>query len=147
MPQTYPGCLQVYSALLHSTVKCNESELAVEVFRQMQLEGLPIDRSVYNLMVDVFVKMGTCEVSLQAPAQLPAAGQSSPSLMALEPARQWCRHRACCKGAGAGPFAACKNTRGCSFSLAAACCWQQFCPAAAAWARAEMFLCCTLPDI
>ena len=33
----------------------------------MQLEGLPIDRSVYNLMVDVFVKMGTCEVSLQAP--------------------------------------------------------------------------------
>ena len=64
MPQCHPRCLQVYSALLHSTVKCNESELAVEVFRQMQLEGLPIDRSVYNLMVDVFVKMGTCEVSL-----------------------------------------------------------------------------------
>ena len=80
-------CLQVYSALLHSTVKCNESELAVEVFRQMQLEGLPIDRSVYNLMVDVFVKMGTCEVRLQASVQLPAAGQSSPSLMALRPPR------------------------------------------------------------
>ena len=75
--------------MLHSTVKCNESELAVEVFRQMQLEGLPIDRSVYNLMVDVFVKMGTCEVSLQAPLQ---QGSHSPPLVALQPARQGCQH-------------------------------------------------------
>lgn len=55
----------------------------------MQLEGLPIDRSVYNLMVDVFVKMGTCEVSLQAPLQ---QGSHSPPLVALQPARQGCQH-------------------------------------------------------
>eukprot|EP00891_Asterochloris_glomerata_P003267 jgi/Astpho2/3267/Aster-08033 len=69
--------LPVYSALLHSTVKCNESELAVEVFRQMQLEGLPIDRSVYNLMVDVFVKMGTCEEAIKVLSSMHKAGETA----------------------------------------------------------------------
>lgn len=51
-------CLQAFAALLTAAVKCGEVELAIDVYRQMGQEGIACDRPLYQLMVDVFVKMG-----------------------------------------------------------------------------------------
>lgn len=49
--------LQAYSALLNAAVKCGEIDLAVEVYKQMDQEGMKRDRHIFQTMVDVFVKM------------------------------------------------------------------------------------------
>ncbi|XP_019054371.1 PREDICTED: pentatricopeptide repeat-containing protein At1g76280 isoform X2 [Nelumbo nucifera] len=48
---TSPGTA-IYNTVLHSLVEANESHMAIEVFRNMKLCGLPPDAATYNIMID-----------------------------------------------------------------------------------------------
>ena len=57
--------LQAYTALLTAAVKGGESDLAVEVYRQMGAEGMARDRQVFAVLVDVHVRQGAMREALQ----------------------------------------------------------------------------------
>ena len=63
--QAYSACVQAYTALLTAAVKGGESDLAVEVYRQMGAEGMTRDRQVFATMVDVHVRQGNMREALQ----------------------------------------------------------------------------------
>ena len=54
--------MQAYEALMTAAVKCNEAELAVDVYRQMQAEHMGCPAPVFTMMVEVFVKAGAIQV-------------------------------------------------------------------------------------
>lgn len=57
--------MQAYTALLTAAVKGGESDLAVEVYRQMGAEGMARDRQVFAVLVDVHVRQGAMREALQ----------------------------------------------------------------------------------
>ena len=61
--------MQAYTALLTAAVKGGESDLAVEVYRQMGAEGMARDRQVFAVLVDVHVRQGAMREALQVRQQ------------------------------------------------------------------------------
>ena len=100
---------QAYTALLTAAVKGGESDLAVEVYRQMGAEGMTRDRQVFATMVDVHVRQGTMREALQARLDSPTTPPASEWLvrdMILHcdvHARQAALHLVarCCESSGA----------------------------------------------
>ena len=64
-PRPDPQILQAYTALLTAAVKGGESDLAVEVYRQMGAEGMARDRQVFAVLVDVHVRQGAMREALE----------------------------------------------------------------------------------
>lgn len=57
-------CSQAYTALLGSAVKCGEAELAVDVYSQLRAQGFQLERHVFHVVLEVFLKLGRWQDAL-----------------------------------------------------------------------------------
>ena len=55
--------MQAYAALLNAALKCGEGSLAVDVYRQMKGQGMPLPHRLFHTLIDVLVKIGKWQVS------------------------------------------------------------------------------------
>jgi pentatricopeptide repeat domain-containing protein 1 len=55
---------QAYTALLGSAVKCGEAELAVDVYSQLRAQGFQLERHVFHVVLEVFLKLGRWQDAL-----------------------------------------------------------------------------------
>ena len=62
--------LQAYAALLNAALKCGEGSLAVDVYRQMKGQGMPLPIRLFHTLIDVLVKIGKWQVSFAALLQV-----------------------------------------------------------------------------
>lgn len=56
--------MQAYTALLGSAVKCGEAELAVDVYGQLRAQGFQLERHVFHVVLEVFLKLGRWQDAL-----------------------------------------------------------------------------------
>ena len=54
--------MQAYAALLNAALKCGEGSLAVDVYRQMKGQGMPLPHRLFHTLIDVLVKIGKWQV-------------------------------------------------------------------------------------
>lgn len=55
--------VQAYAALLNAALKCGEGSLAVDVYRQMKGQGMPLPHRLFHTLIDVLVKIGKWQAS------------------------------------------------------------------------------------
>ena len=70
--------MQAFTALLHSTVKCGEPDLAAEVCQQLLGEGFPLERPIYHTILEVYLKLHAWEDTLAVLATMQAQVRPAP---------------------------------------------------------------------
>lgn len=56
--------MQAYAALLNAALKCGEGSLAIDVYRQMKGQGMPLPHRLFHTLIDVLVKIGSWQVMI-----------------------------------------------------------------------------------
>lgn len=94
-----PPLAQAYTALLGSAVKCGEAELAVDVYSQLRAQGFQLERHVFHVVLEVFLKLSRWQDALSVMDDMAAQVHGCRRRQHLS----WTNHSIrCCAAPGTG---------------------------------------------